>query len=525
VENARTFDDLIISIEKALGQQITGSKIEVETNDNYVFGLDNENQIVVYKATDGKVNVNTNTVHVFSESLDTEVWNATKELVLAYGYMQLGQTQQAEKHIFGLGDEAIIKKFNSSFGRNELLKVRQTLLDAIADPSILFTTPRNPNYKPDPNAFCVMDALNALVNGDNYFLPKDKNFKYTLTGLAKSTDVMTTEQAAHLAKLKKKSEIDAYIASIQPLEFVNETKKNPLNGLVYNSSKANVSVSVTYNGYVALPENKWKLDKYATRQTRSYTVIKGGILNVDTLPCILDDATLDLMLKHDVVITSYLNEDDEKVVVLDLSALPIINKAYTMELNSQEFAKNVFALEQQKALQKVFNAFNKEANPKTVEADEELNNWLKELGITSNGFAPKTANVESVDVYYSPKLDLKIAGLSKIPSLKELQTKLDKKGNLNLGDKLMKEALDTYNSTMKMVGGDTNVLKIATEKIVSEKRKLEVAIAQQVMGLIMSRGWFVDKADFDDTTTVVDFGGNYGSVQCDYKYFDEEIKI
>jgi hypothetical protein len=370
-----------------------------------------------------------------------------------------------------------------------------------------------------------MDALNALTDGNNFFLPKDKNFKYNLTGLARSTDVMTTEQAAHLATLKKKSEIDAYIASIQPLEFVNETKKVALNNLVFNSSKANVSLNVTYFGHVALPENKWKLDKYATRQTRSYTIIKGGILNVDTLPCILDEATFDLMLKHDVVITSYLNEDDEKVVVLDLTLLPIINKSYTLELNSEEFAKNVFALEQQKALQKVFKFHNKEANPNVVESDEELNNWLKELGITSNGFAPKTSNVESVDVYYSPKLDLKIKGLSALPSLDALQKKLEKNGKLNLADTLLKEALDTYNSTMKMVGGDTNVLKIATEKIVAEKRNLEVAIARMVMGLIMSRGWFVDKADFDDTTTVVDFGGNYGSVQCDYKYFDEEIKI
>lgn len=526
VENAKTFDDLVISFERNLSKEITSSKIEIPitTDDELVFGVNTQKEVVTYKVTDGKVLVNGDTVEIFGENLDTHDKSELRLLVLSVGFLQAGQNEKTDFYLGQLGDVTLIKQNASAYGRDNQIKLKYSMLDAIKNPTLLFKDGKNQNYITDPNAFCLMDLLQALTNGNNYFYPKHEDFKYNMTGLARVSGVLTDAQKAHIETLDSIQELADYVASIQPLSFVNETQKVSLDKLVFNSSKANVSLNVTYFGHVVLPKNKWGLDKYQTRQTRSYTIIKGGVVNVERLPVTLDNVTLQLCLDNDLIEKFVPDPSLDNIVVLNLVDLPIINKNYISKLDSTAFGQKVFELEKGKAVQKVFNFYNKQSNPKMLEEDEELNEWLKGLGLTTNGFAPKTVAAESMDVYYTPNLNVKIAGLSALPSVDAVIAKKAKGSKLNLADQLMLEAIDAYESVMKVVNGDAATLKVMTDKIITDKRAVEVEVAQMVMALILSRGWFMDKTDIDDVVTLIDLD-KYGQTQFTFVYTDEAVKI
>ncbi|MBP7210841.1 MAG: hypothetical protein KBA02_06570, partial [Paludibacteraceae bacterium] len=372
-------------------------------------------------------------------------------------------------------------------------------------------------------AYSVMNLLSDLSDAGAEVIIKN----YSAIGRKMDTDIMTQDQRAHMATLKSKKEMDAYVESLQPLQFVKTSSEVvSLRNLVFNTSRANVGMLLRYEGYVVLPKNKWSKTHYDTWIYRNYTVIKDGILNMPTIVVNKTKEIEDLLNSYGVSYRMAAYRSITNLLEIDLTSLPIVTRALVQAVSAQELAKLAFLNERLKATQKVLNFYNKQANPKTTEADPEFNEFLKSYGITYNGFNPKGSLAESTDVYMAPELDIKIKGLSSLPSVDAVVKAVETGKKLTLSESLMKSALDWYNSLVKLPNYEP-ILKSSTETNLKAKRQADFHIASAVSAIILSKGWFIDKTGFDDNVIILpasdDTNGFEITVTFDYK--DIEVKI
>jgi hypothetical protein len=385
---------------------------------------------------------------------------------------------------------------------------------------------------------------------DNVFYPSHPDFNYKRIGqkrVTKQVDVITDEVKNKLANVNSLDELKTIVGELNnsavgdaPLKFVysNNSKGYPLTSLVWNGSRANLSVTIKNEGYVTVPDNKLGIDKVDTFQFRNYTLIKDGILNMTKLPVKLNPVTLNKLVGK-VTIS---DADENGIITIDFGNIPVINRSMVSDISAERLGRLEYELIRQQANKKVYDYYDKLLFPRESEGlinkyGKDGEEFLKGLGITDyNGFSPKTELVESTDFYYAVVLDTKISGYSSLPKVSDVEVKLLKDANavLKPTELLLSSAIKDYLSQIdsdmyksqddstkeKMI---SNWLKASKDKFNTKRKETMQEIAKIKFSLILSRKWFKEFKNFDDNQLDIDLDGKLVSVK--FVMGEETVKI
>jgi Mg-chelatase subunit ChlD len=542
---AQRFDDYDVILENKLQKTYTSSKkivIDAPANRRYEFAFTADgDEIILYSVNDGQVQVPANTKELLffttksqgkfieAEQLATTQTEGQKLLYASlYVLSDKLQTESVEEVFKVLGDKHLYTIFTNAFGKEKLMAFKTLVKEAINNNAKRFVTGRATNLVADENAYCVMNFINDLTGDDDALLyPGHEDFNYKRIGAKKvqSAGLLTEEQKEQLATTNNVNDLKALVAGINTtdlkFEFNDKNKGYAISNLVWASDRANLSVNLTIDGYINLPENKFNISRVQTHVYRNYTIIKDGILNMQRLPISMSETTFNKFKTYALVTGTY---SPDQIYVVDFSSLPVVNKKMVKNISAKVLAEKEYELLQLKALEKVYKYYEAEHFPKVSKGivekyGAEAEVWLRELGITDGGFSPKVISEKGKDVYMAVELNTKISLHSTIPTVEKVLNRIDEVNDvknkkpkpLNPVEELMKIAVDDYKTqtstpiylaldeTTKTKALETwlNNAKMSVRK---KRRALLQEIAQIKFSLILSKKWFIELPSFEVDT-------------------------
>lgn len=475
---ARDFDTYSPAFEAAMQKKLVGGKkVEIQVPGDPVGGFVyamQDGDLLTFAVEDGKARVSEGVTTVYSVS-PTQAGTLTDsyEVDAAYAALSLFSVRMLPDVVLPFlkltGDVAFIEKFGGLFGKQKYSEFMDAAKAAVFDDKMRLTKGFDPKLVPADDAFTVLDLLQILATEDgNEVLLNHPEFKYQRIGRARvdASENLTAAEQAEMDKLqadlvaakgKAKGEIAAKIAALtankqDALKFVeadaDPSKGYAISNLTYNEEKPNISILVRKEGTVDVSsrlkdgEHPKVPRTFPTFVFRNYAIVKDGLVNVAKLPVKVSDATFTKLRAAGVVD----GDSNQGTYVLDLSALPIINRKMVKACSAKSLFEMEWALTKARAAQKVYNTVKKERFPRKAEGFEvmygpEAAAWLKEQGFTDySGFGPKTVQGEARDFYMAKELSISIKGFSSIPSLNEFK-KQAAKGKLTASAQLMAPAV------------------------------------------------------------------------------------
>ncbi len=537
--------------------QACKQRVKAEQDIDYVYYMDQSEIIqanILLKDNDLIVLTPEHISDVFYVSLEDHFQscmsqlNETHQYITFYAFVKKMKSKLAWNVLKVLGDVKLIKMYNNCFSKQEYSNLIQLIKDMVAQNSLRFQDGKNTSMIPDENAYTVLSLLNDLVSGENFLHTHHEAFDYNRIG-AKTVQAETQQFFDdHTAKifesLKEKLAQEKNPVKIQEIseeiknlpvqnQWVPKFKETvseqgePIRNIIFNESRPNVSVSITKQGFVEIPDDKAKefgLPKEIPTQIfRNYTIIKDGIINMEKLPVSLDEKTF-VQLQKNGLLTEQIYAK-ETVYVLNLTDLPVINRAMIKSVKANDFFKAHLDLNALKAKQKVFKFYMEELEPKKQEKLSSLYGeraalWLDEIGIKDYGFSPSVKKEKSGDFYYSKELNIKIAGLSTLPSVKAVLEKRAKKSKLNLADTLMLDAIAEYEAFkdsdifIKSLMSEEKKkefiiawLKSETEATIATVRKLQNELNKILYSIILGQVWFDEFSSIEEGTMTMPYRG------------------
>ena len=552
------FDDFEpIFDAKISSSAIGGKKIVVNITDKYLYDFAfsvSDGSVLLYNIVDGKILVGSNVkkISFFSpvsvgnedngiydnieDSVDTALYAAI------YVLSDKLLNEDAEKIFYSLGDNYHYKMLVNAFGKQKLNLFKSSIKECVGDAS-----KRYPNgfAKIEPvsdDAYCFINLIEDLGNIEGaLFYPNHDDFVYNRIG-RKKINIATIITDAEKKKLADAKNIDEVLKISKELaeskvdvkfNDINPDRGYSLTDLVWNESRANLSVRIYIEGEAILPENKFCIDKVASFKYRTFTLVKDGIVNVEKLPVNYSDELLTILstnnvkysLKYSLSSSNVpIEPDSDTKIVIDLTSIPLVNRGMVKAISAMELAKLEWELIKLQGDKKVYDYFKKSLFPRTSKSfvellGQEVADWLKDIGITDfNGFAPKVTNVESTDFYMSVVLDTKIKGLSSLPKVEDVITKINSGKSLKISEWVMADAIKKYQSQLdsdmyKSLGEEQQkgVLKTYLETKSSilnkQRRKRLQKIAEIKFALILSKKWFTEFKSFDENQLAANFDG------------------
>lgn len=406
-----------------------------------------------------------------------------------------------------LGDVRLIELYNNCFTKQELTEYAAIVGKCVFNVTERFLKGVNKNLVPDDEAFTIIDLCRLLTKGDNFLQIGHKDFKYNRIGTA-------SEQV---------EEVDEFGDSFTP-KFVVDNVDGlvALNAIVMNETRPNISINTVQDGYVGIPSDLAAEHNVPTKidtiQYRNYTLVRDGIVNLEKLPVVLDEDTYDEFMAYanDEGLSFESHPKYPNRMVIDLTSLPLINRSMIKGIEAVDFFNMVLKLQDQKAKQKVLKFFTEQNFGKQNAAGlgekygSVASEWLSSIGIRDYGFAPKVSKVKADDFYMSRELEVKIKGLSTLPSIEAVNKKVDGNKKLNIADILIKKHLDALNTAMVELDGfdalKTYLLDETKKAVKSTREQMEV-LNKLTYGLVLGKKWFTDCEDLDDGTRTIKYEG------------------
>lgn len=430
-----------------------------------------------------------------------------------------------------LGDIRFIEQFSTCFGKQKYSEFMEATKDAAFTPKFRWQDGWDPTRVPPSDAFTVLHLLNILQDDeDNRVLLDSDDFSYKRIG-------RPTEQVE--------------VEGQEPLKFTADPAPDgySVSSLTFNETRPNVSILVKKTGTVDLKarlkgsgHEKKVPAKFPTFIYRNYTMIRDGIVNVDRLPVRMTKGTIVALQKAGMpesIIEAPQGEtlaqtqarlkkaskDRPVTVVINLRALPVINQDMVKAVSASILFRKQLELMKARGAQKVFNSIKKDKFPRESEGfkvlyGEDAANWLKDQGITDySGFGPKTKKAEAQDYYMGKELKVALKGLSSLPSLKEVQTKMAS-GKLSARFELMSPAVAEVDDFLdgatykKAANQDRLYEQWLNDKLAEAKttvRRLLFELSQMRFGIVVGQTWFTEFSSFEENTLNID--GVVGSVE------------
>jgi uncharacterized protein YegL len=533
--SASSFEEFEPFFNKRISSPLMGGKkVVVEITDPYLYdfaySVTPDGGVVLYNIEDRKIMVggDVKEVYFFSpDAIGTENKPETALYAAVYVLADKLKNDDAEKIFYVLGDQHYYLELLKAFGKQKLNAFKANIKECVGDLAKRYPDGQAAISKVPDDAYCLMNLIYDLGSIDGcLFFPSHPDFVYNRIGRKRvqKGDNLSDDDQKRLAEAKDVKEAQAILAELAEknveLKFTSSGDKgSPLTSLVWNEERANLSVLVRTEGTVEVPTNQWNVKVVPTFKYNNYTLIKDGIVNVEKLPLSYTDE-----LKKIVMEKGLNAKIIDGFIVLDLSSLPIVNKAMVKALSADALAKQEWELLKLQGDKKVYDYYRKQLFPKESttfieDYGADAAAWLKEIGITDyNGFSPKTEAVESTDFYMSVRLATKIKGLSSIPKVEDVAVKLAAGTALKTGEWLLKSALEEYNSQLvsPLFVSLTPDQQLATLKayIISKsndlnykKRKIMQELAQIKFSLILSKRWFYEFSSFDENKLSLQLDG------------------
>lgn len=559
------FDEFEPVFEKKISSGSASTKkikVSIDDDHEYDFAFSIENgSVLLYHINDGEILVgdNVNQILFFSGNKIGDELKSSEDTdtILYAGIYVLSDKLlnfDAEKLFYALGDVYNYKQLVNAYGKQKLNEFKNSIRVCIKEHSERFLDGRDV-IKPVPDdAYCLMNLIDDLTKLDDCnFYPNHESFQYNRIGRKMETkgSNLSEKEQKQLAEAKNVEEANKILEDLRnknvDLKFINTNpdKGYPIKDLVWNESRANLSVRVKYEGKVELPENKYEISEVETFKYNTYTLIKDGIVNIDILPVSWSQELDDLLMKNDVHFqrsSEYNSEKEgvERYILIDLKSIPVINRGMVKNISAKELAESEWKLKKLQGDAKVYNHFRKDLFPKEsksyIEAvGESAANWLKEIGITDyNGFNPPKIAGETQDTYMAITLETKIKGLSSLPKVDDVIEKIKNDKELKLNEWVLSNAIINYNEQLKSEIFQSldeeqrnevlkNYIIKKSEEMTSKKRKVMQEIAQIKFSLILSKNWFKEFKSFDENKLDLNLDGQSLSFTFDMK--EKEVKI
>jgi hypothetical protein len=307
-----------------------------------------------------------------------------------------------------------------------------------------------------------------------------------------------------------------------------------LNKLVWNKNRANLSVQVTYQGSVLLPENNFNLpENFPTISIRAYTFVKDGILNVKELPVSLDNETFHKLVNKSLINPDKMTFDESWIYTLDLTKLNVINRSMVKEVKAEDTFNLSLGLLSYQAEAKVFKYLEdihfsrNRSSGITDKYGQEAADWLKSIGITDGGFSPSGKAQKSGETYPAVELNIKIP-TSTLPAVEKMLEKVTKGKDLNLAESMMNDAYNKYKDFISTTfylnsSNKDNLLKTwlqdETKAIVNKTREVNTELAKIKFAVIVGGINFVES---DNQLTVK---SKWGDIVVSSERKDIQIEI
>lgn len=562
------FDDFEPMFDAKISSSIYGGKkIAVDVTDKYLYDFAfsvTNGSVLLYNIQDGKIMVGSDVkkVHFFSPKavgIDAPVANNiadspdTALYAAIYVLADKLMNDDAERVFYALGDNYYYKMLANAFGKQKLNAFKTAIKECVADVSKRYPNGFAQIEKVDDNAYCLMNLIEDLADTPNcLFYPNHESFQYNRIGRKRinAGGILTDAEKKRLAEAKNFEEASAIMKELEEkkveAKFVNTNPDRgyPLTDLVWNEERANLSIRIYIEGEVALPKNKFNIDKVASFKYNTFTIIKDGILNVAKLPVSYSNELIETLNNNNVeylICGTQVGTDKSGLrVIIDLNSIPVINRGMVKSISANALAKQEWELVKLQGQKKVFDYYRKSLFPKESKSfvemlGQEAADWLKEIGVTDyNGFAPKVVEEESTDFYLSVNLATKIKGLSSLPKVEDVLAKIKSGASLKISEWVMADTIKKYiaqteSDLYKSLSEEQQkgVLKtyiITNSDILNkQRRKVLQEIAQIKFALILSKKWFTEFKSFDENKLSLKLDGQ--DVEFTFDMSEKEVKI
>jgi len=547
-----------------------GKKIVVDITDKYLYDFAfsvSNGSVLLYNIVDSKIMVGSDVKEIYffsSKAIGNEesalINNIVPQEQVAKLYAAIYvladklMNDDAEKVFYALGDQHYYQILANAFGKQKLNAFKTAIKECVADVSKRFPNGISAIQKVSDNAYCLMNLIEDLGNTEGcLFYPNHSDFQYNRIGRKKisAATVLTESEKKQLSEAKNVEDANKLLKEFEEkkvdVKFVNSNPDRgyPLTDLVWNESRANLSVRIYIEGEALLPKNKFNVDKVSSFKYNTFTLIKDGIVNVDKLPVSYSNELLTLLAENNVKYNLWRspvpvppNEDTK--IIIDLTSLPLINRGMVKSVSATSLAKQEWELIKLQGDKKTYDYFRKSLFPKTSKSfvellGQEATDWLKEVGITDfNGFAPKVTSAEATDFYMSVNLETKIKGLSSLPKVEDVIAKIKAKKELKLNEWVMADAIKKYMSQTESEmylslseEQQKGVLKTYLETksgiLNKQRRKILQEIAQIKFSLILSKKWFSEFKSFDENKLALNIDGQ--DLDFTFELSEKEEKI
>lgn len=480
-------------------------------------------------------------------------------IILISLYFYQNNFEMVNNLLISLGDVKLYNKYINSFGKQDLMAFQDTLLETVKWES--YYEEGYSNNLSETNKFCVLDLFKLLSSDkNNLWYPNHKSFEYRRIGVKtiQADTSLNSDEKIELDNLleslkseKSLEKIDNLLSKIKAItdskqqikfEYEDKNKGYPINDLIWHKTRSNLSIQVTYQGSVNLPKNDLNLPEiFQTFIFRNYTIIKDGIINVKHFPVSFGNKEIYEIIKKEGLLTNNEEYELNKIFVLDLSKLTILNRSMIKNISAAQTCYNSYLLLKLEASNKVLKYYKKHFFP---EQNTDLLNlyglettvFLTKLGITDNGFQPKVIQEKSGESYQAIEFDIKIKGASSLPSITKLKDKIEKNSKLNLSDRLMKNQLEELEVFLKsiehienIIDKDKRILTYLNNKISLNKDKIkEISydMAQTKFAIILGNIWFQEfSGSLDDSskTCILNFDNEYMEFLFDIKHVEIDL--
>ena len=531
---AEDFDGFVAVMEKCLSKQAPSApRIEVDLGADavggFAFALD-DGDLYAYGVDNGKVSVpeHLSEIHFLSPALVGKLKEKKTDLAAHYAALALYAGRMKSDVVFpilkDLADVEFIDGYCNCFGKQAYSAFVDMATKAAFDAKLRFRKGRDPNRLPREDAFTTLDMLDMLKEDGAKLLLDSGNFRYSKIG---------------------RGVVDA--EGDEGLVFTREPQPDgyAIHGLTFNQERPNVSVLVIRKGAVDLtsksPPEKLPA-QFPTIQFKNYAIVKDGLVNVERLPVRISGETftkISEMYKEGLVPFGVFvdwpkDPGESNDVILDLRALPIMNRKSVKATSAVDYFTQNFELMKSKAKQKVFNTYASDMLEKKKNEGyafvygQEGADFLKAVGITQDGgYRPphvKQAELTG-DFYMSKVMECSLKGLSSLPKVAD--AKLGKGG---LGGKLMKPYIDEVEEFLKSkaytgAANPQSVLHAWLEGGQLAARQAARAgilqTAKLTFNVIVGQIWFSEFASMDENSLTLKLDGH--DVVCTAKL--EEVKV
>jgi hypothetical protein len=384
------------------------------------------------------------------------------------------------------GDKRVVDDITNAFTIDEYGRVEGNIEKAIASDKDRFKSGRDTKYLPPVDAFCVFDVLGKLMEDDEAsFYPYNKGFVYN--------------------KVSKPTAVnDDYAKFVAP-----DTVPCIMDDLVWHESRLNLSVRAIIHGTIDLKDKDGVTassvgltDNYPVFVYRNYTFIKDGIVNVKKFYVSTSPETKQYFVDKGIVIDDGDDFDCDGVYGLDISNLPAINRAMANGNTSAKAMCTLLKRETEitgelKALKNFLKVeFDNASSVETKLISEQQKAFLEANGVDVDKggvYSPKVDAVESTDMYIAKKFEIKIKGLSSLPSVNAVMKKLTEGKKRTLSESVVEVGITKYD-VFKASNDDEDMRKLwlnkEIAKLKAELKGIRPNIQKSKFAIILGKKWF-----------------------------------